>query len=88
MLPGPWGSMAPPPPASTPESNLFQDFVQAIADRHGEMDIRLDHVQLRLPLLRDSFELNGTISVTVHMRQLTDKEKQARAAHEIRVLSP
>jgi|HubBroStandDraft_1064217.scaffolds.fasta_scaffold06356_4 hypothetical protein len=77
----------PPPPSSTPESNLFQDFVQAIADRHGEMDIRLDHLQLRLPLLRESVELNGTISVSVHVRQLTDKEKQARVAREVRVLS-
>jgi len=77
----------PPPPSSTPDSNLFQDFVQAIADRHGEVDIRLEHLQLRLPLLRESVELNGTITVSVHMRQLTEKEKQARVAREIRVLS-
>jgi hypothetical protein len=79
--------MAPPPPPSTPDSNFFQDFVQAIADRHGEVDIRLDHIQLRLPLVRESIELNGTISVSVHVRQLTDKEKQARVARELRVLS-
>jgi hypothetical protein len=73
--------------SAAPDSNLFQDFVQAIADRHGELDIRLDHVQLRLPLLRESFEVNGTISVSVHMRELTDKEKQARVAREVRLLS-
>ncbi|MGA8303714.1 MAG: hypothetical protein WA691_04240 [Thermoplasmata archaeon] len=79
--------MAPPPPPATPETNLFQDFVQAIADRHGQMDIRLEHLSLRLPLLKESVELNGTISVSVHMRELTDKEKQARVAKELRTLA-
>ena len=72
---------------SGPESNLFQDFVQAIADRHGQVDIRLENVSVRLPLLRENIELNGTISVSVHMRELTDKEKQARVAKELRTLS-
>lgn len=77
-----------PPAAATPaDSNIFQDFVQAIADRHGEVDIRLEHLSLRLPLIRESLELNGTISVSVHMRELTDKEKQARVAKEVRTLS-
>ncbi len=76
-----------PAAGSAPESNLFQDFVQAISDRHGQMDIRLDHLSLRLPLLKESLELNGTISVSVHMRDLTDKEKQARVAKELRTLA-
>lgn len=69
------------------DSNLFQDLVQAIADRHGQMDIRLDHLELRLPLIHESVELNGTISVSVHMRELTDREKQARVAKELRHLA-
>jgi hypothetical protein len=68
------------------ESNLFQDFVQAVADRHGQLDIRLENLSVRLPFLREKVELNGTISVSVHMRDLTDKEKQARVAKELRVL--
>ena len=81
--------MVPPsPPNSSPEWNPFQDFVQAFADRHGELDIRLDHVRLRVPLLPESLELNGTITVSLHMRQLSEKEKAARVAHEVRVLAP
>ncbi|MGA9838953.1 MAG: hypothetical protein WBF81_01715 [Thermoplasmata archaeon] len=78
------------PPTSRPESesNLFLDFVEAASDRHGQMDIRLDHLTVRLPLLKESIELNGTITVTVHMRDLTDKEKQARVAKELRALAP
>jgi hypothetical protein len=76
-----------PPPRSESEPNLFQDFVEAFSQRHGQVDIRLDHVSLRLPLLRENVELNGTISVSVHMRELTEKEKQARIAKEVRALS-
>jgi hypothetical protein len=79
--------MAPQSSGAAPESNLFQDFVQAIADRHGEVDIRLEHLSLRLPIIRESIELNGTIAVSVHMRELTEKEKNARVAKELRVLS-
>ncbi len=74
--------------ASLPaNSNFFNDLMTAVADRHGQLDIRLEHVALRLPLINESVELNGTISLTVHLRDLTDKEKQARAAKEIRLLA-
>ena len=79
--------MVPPPPTGSSDSNLFQDFIQAIADRHGELDIHLEHLSLRLPLLKESLELNGTISVSVHLRDLTDREKQARVAKELRTLA-
>lgn len=69
-------------------SNFFNDLMTAVADRHGQLDIRLEHVALRLPLINESLELNGTISLTVHLRDLTDKEKQARAAKEVRLLAP
>ncbi len=78
--------MAPPPPNVSGDSNLFQDLVSAIANQHGQLDIRLEHLSLRLPMLKDSLEVNGTITVSVHMRELTDKEKQAHVAREIRVL--
>ena len=74
--------------ARSGDSNLFLDFVEAISDRHGQMDIRLEHLSLRLPLVRESIELNGTITVSVHLRDLTDKEKQARVQKEIRALAP
>jgi hypothetical protein len=69
------------------DSNLFLDLIEAISDRQGEVDIRLDHLALKLPLVPQSIELNGTITLTVHMRDLTDKEKAAHASREIRALA-
>jgi len=66
------------------EPNLFLDLVEAIANRHGEIDLRLDHVSLKLPVIREQIEVNGSISISVHLRELTDKERTASAAREIR----
>jgi hypothetical protein len=75
-----------PATARTGDSNLFLDLVEAISDRQGQLDLRLEHLTVRLPLMPESIELNGTISVVVHMRDLTDKEKTARVSKEIRAL--
>jgi hypothetical protein len=68
------------------DSNLFHDMVEALAGRHGELDIRLEHLNLRLPLMNDSLELNGAISLSVHLRELTEKEKAAHVAKEVKAL--
>jgi len=69
-------------------SNLLVDMVEALSDRHGELDIRLEHLALRMPMIPDVIELNGQITVSLHLRELSDKEKSARAAKEIRLLEP
>jgi hypothetical protein len=67
-------------------SNPFQDWMDAMSNRHGQVDLRLEHVALKLPWIPEAVELNGTVSVTFHMRELTDKEREARVAKEIRAL--
>ena len=77
------------PRATTPsehEPNMFLDFIEAVANRHGELDLRLDHVTMKLPMIRESIELNGQISISVRLRELTEKERSASAAHEVRIL--
>lgn len=75
-----------PSSAGGSSPNLFFDLVEALANRHGEVDIRLEHLTLKLPLLRESVELNGALTLSVHLRELTEKEKAARVAKELRVL--
>jgi hypothetical protein len=64
--------------------NPFVELVEALADRHGEVDLHVEHLTLKLPLLRETVELNGTITVSVKFRGLTEKEKQANVAREVR----
>lgn len=67
-------------------TNPFADVIEALADRHGEIDVRLEHLTLRLPMVPEAIEVNGSVTVSVHLRALTEKEKAARVAKEVRVL--
>ncbi|HKN06542.1 MAG TPA: hypothetical protein VJ021_02905 [Thermoplasmata archaeon] len=80
--------MAPTARVDPSGSNLLLDMVEALSDRQGELDIRLEHLSLHLPMIPESLELNGQITVSLHLRDLSDKEKAARAAKEIRLLEP
>jgi hypothetical protein len=51
--------------------------VKALTDKHGQMDIRLKGVQLSWKGTPLSWELNGAVTVSLHLRDLTEKEKQA-----------
>lgn len=69
-------------------TNFILDLVEALSDRQGEVDVRLEHLSLRLPMIRESIEVNGQVSISVHLRDLSAKEKAARSAKEIRLLEP
>lgn len=51
--------------------------LRAMTDKHGQVDVRLKGISLTWKGTPLSLELNGTISVTAHLRDLSDKEKQA-----------
>jgi len=80
--------MAPTARVERSGSNMILDMVEALADRQGELDIRLEHLSLRLPMMPEALEVNGQLTVSLHLRDLSDKEKAARAAKEIRLLEP
>ncbi|MGA8664808.1 MAG: hypothetical protein WB809_07075 [Thermoplasmata archaeon] len=67
-------------------ANPLQEWMDALENRHGQVDLHLEHVALKLPWINEPVELNGTVSVTFHMRELTLKEREARAAKELRAL--
>ena len=60
--------------------------MEALSNRHGQMDIHLDHVSLRLPLSQRTIEVNGTVSVSIHLRDLSEKEPE-RARREAGALA-
>jgi hypothetical protein len=67
-------------------ANPFQDWMSAMANQRGEFDLRLEGVSLKLPFIPDPVEVNGTVSISFHLRELTDKEREARAAREVRLM--
>jgi len=76
------------PRIESPTPNFLVELVEALSDRQGQIELRLEHLALRFPMMRESVELNGQVSLSLHLRDLSDKEKSARSAREIRLLEP
>ena len=66
--------------------NPFVEMVEALSNRHGQVDIRLDRFAVTLPL-GGTIELTGTLSVSVHLRELSERERKAHEGHQMRALS-
>lgn len=64
----------------------FEHMIEAVDDHQVQLDIRLDGLSLHVPYVREEIELRGSMSVSVHLRHLTDVEKEAHASHTIKRL--
>lgn len=62
---------------------LFEGFIEALSDKHSQLDVRLQGLTLALGDSRFAVRLSGTVTVAIHMRELTDAEKDAHAATNI-----
>jgi hypothetical protein len=68
------------------ERGMFEGLIEALADKHSQLDLNFQKVSLRLPGMQQiGVELNGTVTVSVHMREMTDQEKEALAAKNVAV---
>jgi hypothetical protein len=68
-------------------SKFFEDLLETLADKHLELNIRLQGANIRLPSAGVSVEVNGTVTLMVHMRDLTEDEKKASAAKNVMLMS-
>jgi len=68
------------------ETGRIGEIMEAIRDHHGQIDVRIEHLSLKLPRLEEAVELSGQISLTVHLRGISDDERRALTAKEIKAL--
>lgn len=69
-------------------NGLIAGLVQALADKHSQLDINFQKTGVRvLGLQQLGVELNGVISITVHMRELTEEEKKASASKNVALMA-
>ena len=72
-----------PSPAS---ANPFLDVVAALQNRQGQVDIRLDRFSMKLPFAGE-IEVSGSLSLSVHFRELSERERKAHEGRQVQVLS-
>lgn len=60
-----------------------EGLIEALKDQHSELEVRLEGMTLSLPGTHLSIQMSGTLTVSVHMRELTDQEKEAYASANV-----
>jgi hypothetical protein len=69
------------------ERNLFEGLITALANKQSQVDLTFNRTSLRFPGTSVGMEVTGTISLVVHMRDLSDEEKQALASKNVSSIS-
>lgn len=73
--------------AAEVEESLFEGILGALSDKHSQLDVNLQGMSIRFPKMGMSVEFNGLLTVTCHIRDMTDSEKKASAARNVAVMS-
>ncbi len=62
---------------------MIEGLLVALSDKHTQLDLRLKGLTLNIVGAPVKLELNGTLTVSVHMRDMTKEESAALAAEHI-----
>jgi hypothetical protein len=66
---------------------LLEGLIEALGDRHSQLDVNFQHTRITMPGSQIGFELNGVVTVTAHMRELTEDEKKASAERNVAMMA-
>lgn len=69
------------------EKGLFEGLIEALGDRHSQLDVNFQRTRISMPGSQVGLELNGVVTLTVHMRELTEDEKKASAEKSVALMS-
>ena len=67
--------------------NIVEGILEALSDKHSQLDINLQGMSVKFPNLGMSIECNGLVTLTAHMRDITEDEKKASASKNIALMS-
>jgi hypothetical protein len=62
---------------------LVEGVIEAIKDQQSALEVRLQELTLSLPGTHMAVQLSGTLTVSIHMRELTPEEKEAYASANV-----
>ncbi len=69
------------------ERGIFEGVFEALANKHSQLDINFQKTAVRVPGFPASVELNGVVTISVHMRELTEEEKKASAQRNVALMN-
>jgi len=69
------------------ERSVVADFLGALSDKHSQVDINLQGMTVKFPNTGVTVEFNGLVTVTSHVRDLTEDEKKASAGKNVAMMT-
>jgi hypothetical protein len=69
------------------ERGIFEGVFDALANKHSQLDVNFQRTSIRVPGIPASVELNGLVTISVHMRELTEEEKKASAQRNVALMT-
>lgn len=69
------------------EKSIIEGVLEALSDKHSELDINLQGMSVRLPAFGMSVECNGHITLSAHVRDMTEDEKKASASRNVSMMA-
>lgn len=73
--------------AAGAERSIVADFLEALSDKHSQVDINLQGMNVKFPSTGMSVEFNGLVTVTSHIRDITEDEKKASASKNVAMMT-
>lgn len=65
---------------------VVEGIIDALSDKHGQFDLRFQNLAVNLGGTRMSLQLTGGVTMSVHLRELTEAEKDAHVASNLAAL--
>ncbi len=73
--------------ASEAEKSVVEGVLEALSDKHSQLDVNLQGMTVKFPNTGIGVEFNGLVTVTAHVRDMTEDEKKASAAKNVGLMS-
>lgn len=69
------------------ERSIVEGVIEALSDKHSQVDIRLQGMSIKFPSIGIGVECNGLLTFTAHLRDITEDEKKASASKNASLMS-
>jgi hypothetical protein len=73
--------------AAEAEKSVVEGILEALSNKHSQLDISLQGMQVRFPSIGMSIECSGLITLSAHVRDITEDEKRASASKNVAMMT-
>ncbi|MGB6464364.1 MAG: hypothetical protein WBF38_09105 [Nitrosotalea sp.] len=70
------------------DASFFEGLIESLADKHSQLDINFQKTNIKLPGIEKALEIDGLVTLSVHVRELTEEEKKASSKKNVVLLTP